>query len=62
MITVTEGERVELLLATTRKLSRSLSVTFIYDGVDGYPHTASNSGKFSVVVMCVLVYCSSLCD
>ena len=60
MITVFEGERVELLLATTRKLSRSLSVTFQYGGVDGYP--ASNSGKFSIVVMHVLVYCSSLCD
>ena len=62
MITVIEGERVELLLATTRKLSRSLSVKLLYGGVDGYPYTASNSGKFSVVVMHVLVYCSSLCD
>ena len=62
MITVIEGERVELLLATTRKLSRSLPVKFQYGGVDGYPHTASNSGKFNVVVMHVLVYCSSLCD
>ena len=62
MITVTEGERVELLLATTRKLSRSKYVTFQYGGVDGYPHTASSSGKFSVVVIHVLVCCSSLCD
>ena len=62
VITVSEGEKVELLLTTTRKLSRSLYITFQYGSVDGYPHTASSSGKFNVVVMHKLVYCSSLCD
>ena len=62
-ITVTEGERIEFVLHSTRKLSRGVNVPLLYGDAPNYSFTASgDSGRFNIAIMHIFVYCSSLCD